>query len=120
MRTVIAIIGNDTETWTEDFRVSDEQNALSLVQSIIEEFNDTLKPGEKKRFLVCVRTKLPKGYPVPHEWEKTNLVTEEIGGRTCDTYKCKVCGITGKLFGFGSVVKDKRYNKEKFRMCHVK
>lgn len=118
MKTVIALIANDKESWTEDFQMPDAENPFTWVNNLVQEFNDTLRPGERVRKLIRVRTKLPNGYPVPHEWEKASIVTEEANGRTFDRYRCKICGITGKRFGLGgTIVKDKRYNKEKHRMC---
>lgn len=49
-----AIIGQENSdfTWGEDFTVSSKEKAKEEIQAIIDTFNNSLRPGEKKRHIV--------------------------------------------------------------------
>jgi hypothetical protein len=58
------------------------------------------------------------GGSVSHEWLKTNLVTQVAGGSQFDSYRCSVCGVTGKRLGLSScIVRDQKYNDKKYATC---
>lgn len=51
-----AIIGqeNDTFTWGEDFTVSSKENAKEEIQKVIDTYNNSLRPNEKKRHIISL------------------------------------------------------------------
>jgi len=52
-----------------------------------------------------------------HEWEKTNLVTlRDSRGHFYDQFKCKRCGIQGKLYMAGILNIPNKYDK-KIKRC---
>lgn len=55
-----------------------------------------------------------------HNWRKTNLVTimQKKGTGSYDTFKCSVCGVTGKRFTIpGPVYRDVKYRAMKYNNC---
>ena len=85
----------------------------------IENFNATLKPGEKAREVIEVSaTDAKPDMPVRHQWEKTSLVTESKNGALFDRMRCTNCDITGKRYGLGpDVVRDKQFKAKKWNTC---
>ena len=79
-------------------------------EEIIENYNHTLQPGERKRELI---TAIPlEDKEKPHSWRKANLMTESKAGAYYDRYNCEVCGVTGKRYGLGSLlILDAKYKK---------
>ncbi len=52
--------------------------------------------------------------------EETNLFTISTRNGVYDTMVCKICGVTGKQFGFGGgVVRDPEYRAKRYDLCHV-
>lgn len=115
---------NDNSEWTEEYD-EDVEDAEQWSKDIINRFNATLHPGESPRELLLVvifDTKnkgKPRGVPVLHGWDKTNLVTvEDKNGRMCDTYKCTECGITGKIYRLGGdVERDAKFRYKIYGCC---
>jgi hypothetical protein len=52
---VVAVIKNDRTQWEEDFLVTSFENARTEVEEVIEYFNSTMKPTDRKRFVVEVK-----------------------------------------------------------------
>jgi len=97
-------------TWTETYdyaSVDSIADATEWAHDTIDNFNADRRKGEERRELLEV-TILGPSKKIPHEWEKTNLVTIlEKGMRPYDTYECSECGATGKRFGLDpSIVPD--------------
>lgn len=85
------------ECW-EDAITNDNETPEQCAERIVKHFNDTLRPGEKRRKVIKVRENEDAKVFLKHEWEKTNLFTIIKGRRQYDLYKCKRCGATGKRF----------------------
>lgn len=86
---------------------------------MIDNFNKTLRQGERTRELVGVEVlDEPTGLG-KHEWSKTNLVTVVRGSQMYDKMRCDNCGITGKRFGLGGVTRDSKYKAKKYEKCNV-
>lgn len=91
-------------------------------KDIIEWFNSTLRPHERKRvFVRCeVIGEVP---PAEHRWFKTTAMTKiMVGsarhGSSYDAMECERCGVTGKRYGIGSFVKiDSKWRKPAFKQC---
>ena len=84
--------------WREDFAdlVVDSTTPLSHCQFLLCRFNATLRPGEKAREVVRVRST-----PIPstlkeHSWNKTSFTPNKEGWYP---YTCASCGATGKRHG---------------------
>jgi hypothetical protein len=43
-----------------------------------------------------------------HAFEKVNIVTIVRGGKAYDVYRCRVCGLTGKRYGFSETLVVKK------------
>lgn len=112
---------NNEYVWEEKYEVSNETNSRRYLTDMIDRFNNTLRPKESAREILEVweedfGTDVTPN--IPHEWEKTNLVTQSNRGRMYDTYKCTRCGITGKRFGLSEIVtRDSKYNANKYNFC---
>ena len=103
-------VGKPEVFWTEELETKEDGWPMDLGQAIIDNFNDTLKPGETARQLLSVRQLDAAPAPLAHDWEKSNLKTIIKGGKNYDTARCKACGATGKRFGLGErVTIDPRY-----------
>lgn len=110
--------------WEEKYEVSNEIDTEKYLKEMIQRFNSTLHPNESAREILEMWEEpleidiLPK---IQHMWEKTNLVTQSRGGQLYDTYKCAKCGITGKRFGIGNIVKrDSKYKADRYNYCREK
>lgn len=107
---------NTGAIWDEDFNVDESLDAEEYARNLIRHFNKTLREGESPRELLGVAV-LGRGTQ-EHRWTKTNAVT--IMGRTGshDTYKCEICGITGKRFGLGrDVSRDNQFKSDIYSNC---
>jgi len=77
-------------------------------ENLIKMFNNTAKPGEKKRVFVGVLKSHEVGN-VNHVWEKASLVTERGG---YDRMRCRNCEATGKRHGLSqTVIIDAKFKK---------
>lgn len=83
--------------WREEFAdlVVDSTTPLSHCKFLICRFNCTLRPGEKARKVVRVRS-LEIGILKEHSWNKISFNSDEKGFYP---YQCKMCGATGKRHG---------------------
>lgn len=106
------------EPWQEAYdepSIKTREQAVDHGQELIDYFNRTLRPKEKRREFVSASL---AGESNVHDWQKTNLVTCYKGGRSFDTMRCGVCGITGRRYGLGPTVeRDDKYKAEKYHEC---
>jgi len=80
-------------------------------KEMVQEFNTTLHPGERARKLIDYE--ILEGENKPHSWKKTNLVTQIKNGLQFDSYRCDICGVTGKRYGLGGYITlDTKYKKQ--------
>lgn len=111
--------------WTEDYDkagIGENGNQLQAEDwafNLIKRFNETCRPGESHRKLL--RTELLGTSTVQHNWSKmTSGMSVQFRGRIVDIVTCLNCGITGKRFGLGSVIKrDAKYRAKRFEVCSV-
>ena len=110
----------DERAWAE---AEDRSNVKTLKQAetwgreIIARFNAThYSKHERDREFVRVEM---EGASDDHDWEKTNLFTVMArGGGHYDTYKCRVCGITGRRYGLEmSIQRDTKYVGQGYASC---
>lgn len=111
-----------TGDWWEPYdepEVNTQEDAETWAKVTLERFNSTLRPNEFPRELLEVQLigKGEKG--IKHKWEKSNLVsTVGYGGSIYDTYRCAVCGITGRRHGTSEyIVRDTQYKAKKYQYC---
>lgn len=119
MRRIRAIITNTTidRAWGEEYDIADNENATSYMTNIINNFNNTLRPGEKPRTLIATEEVSENGIQ-QHQYEKTNLVTIQGRNGMYDTCKCRICGVTGKRYGLGgTVIRDSKYKAKCYENC---
>jgi len=88
-------------------------------RSIVKWFNETeANPKAIPRRYVGSRIIDEAVTGAAHDWEKTNLVTISDKSGIYDTQKCRVCGVTGKRYGFGDICLDQKYKRNKaFHRC---
>jgi hypothetical protein len=58
MFSVIVIIANQFNQWEEDFAVpkNNKDFVEGYIQAIVDEFNNTLRPGETERKLITIKS----------------------------------------------------------------
>lgn len=107
------------QSWEEshnDRLVTNAAQAIEWAQRVIGHFNRTLRANEVEREVIGV--KMGAGNAgLPHEWRKSNLVTQmgKDGGMSFDTYKCEHCDATGKRFGLSdNISRDKKFKDREF------
>jgi len=95
------------DDWWEDFEEI-TTTPFEFVCKIIEDYNKSGR-SKSKRSVIGVRI-IDRADRVPHNWEKSNLVTLQDKFGTYDSRKCKICGITGKVRSIaGNVIIDKKF-----------
>ena len=111
----ITVTDSREKPWIESYD-KNVPDPRKWAEETIAKFNASLRPGERPRTLVKVV--ITGSSDAKHSWEKTNLVTILRGTRMYDTYKCAVCGITGKRYTLGSPVeRDAKFAAKKFAVC---
>lgn len=114
--------GNWTEEYVEGEHGSFPQGHATPKQwarDMIAHFNATLRPGDAERVLDYVDVETFDGVQkIPHDWEKTNLVTISDRNGIYDTAKCRACGITSKRFGVGEHTRDKAFAGAEYETCN--
>lgn len=108
---------NTGVVFIEDYDINNKLNPSEYAQDLIKNFNNTLKPGESPRELLCVEVLDNTNPPTNHQWEKQNLVTIMGRNGSHDKMKCANCGITGKRYGFNPVVTDSKYKAKVYDNC---
>jgi hypothetical protein len=122
MKINITITHNDgtNEPWVEDYdkpQVKTIDDANEFAVALIQQFNNTLRPGEKSRKVLFVEIAGESG-PPDHDWSKMNLVTvmdPRLG--FYDILQCTRCGITAKRFGLDRILIDRKFRAKKFQKC---
>jgi hypothetical protein len=105
--------------WTEDYDqvgIKDLWQAESWAAGLIDNFNNTLRPGESRRELLGTEI---IGASTAHDWfKRTDGMSVRFQGGLVDVMECSKCGITGKRQGVSSVIKrDSKYRAKKFAIC---
>lgn len=113
---------DDASAWSEDYSYSYIETlgeAEQQARRFVDDFNASLRPGEKRRVFVRVEEIAEEvNLDERHEWRKTNLMTLASPHGRHDTMKCEVCGITGKRYGISeSVTLDSQYRAKAFTHC---
>lgn len=117
MKKIEATICDENATWKETYDVAEKINAEDYMNAMIENFNSSIRENERKRKLVGLKV-IHDTLPQEHQWEKTNIATIHGRGSMYDTYKCKICGITGRRYGIGNVIKrDRKYIAKCYDSC---
>ena len=110
--------GTDDSTghWEDyDKEVEDPQ---SWAKQTIENFNNSLKPGEQPRELLKVEI-LGEGNKF-HDWiKRTGGMSVMFRGQCVDECYCSRCKVTGKRFGLSRFVKrDSKFRAKKYEYCN--
>lgn len=117
MKFRMQVKSGDLYPWWETYEknVDDPQ---AEAERLIEYFNSTLRPGEEPRTLLAVEV-LDQTSIKDHTWKKTNLMTiKGHAGRTYDTLRCTVCGITARRYGLHDITIDPEFAKAKvYKRC---
>jgi hypothetical protein len=112
------------EPWLEDYNrpeVKTEEQARQWAERTIQNFNNTLRPGEKARKVVDVTFEDNEAKQA-HEWQKVNLVTLiDNRGAFYDRLLCLNCGVTAERWGIDSIRLSKKYRRAaKYLSCDWK
>lgn len=107
--------GTAREPWKERY-VRETNDAHACAQSIVDYFNETLRPGEKPRELVRVEV-VAEVAPHDHDWEKMNLTTKMFNGRPYDIVRCTRCKIMGKRWGLAKTRRDSQFKARVYARC---
>lgn len=91
----------DDRAWAEPYTrfVCDPE---ACARDMIDYFNTGCRPGEPKRVVVRVVVE-SNDTGLPHEWEKSNLMTVAHRGSMFDKYRCKRCDGTSRRYGLEEV-----------------
>lgn len=101
-------LAHDPNEETINTMVEEKMTMEEHGENLIKMFNNTAKPGERKRVFVGVLKSHGKG-DVHHVWEKASLVTERGG---YDRMRCRNCEATGKRHGLSqTVIIDTKFKK---------
>jgi len=108
---------NDEENfWFEEYD-KDTKNPEELGKSYIECFNNTLRPGEKRRVFLGVEI-IDANAAKDHNWVKrTGGMSVMFRGEIVDLVYCSRCGITGKRYGLSHIRKDSKYSQKVYERC---
>lgn len=111
---------NHDYVWEEIYDIDNSKDPQEYAESLVNNFNSTLREGEAARELIGVEIVDSDSEPkLNHKWEKTNLVTLMNRNGSYDAMKCLCCGITGKRYGIGgSVLRDVQYKAKKYDYCN--
>lgn len=105
--------------WWEEYDVT-TNDAEQYARDLIDKFNSTLRPNEVPRILLEVEILDKQVLGAEHTWEKTNLVTASSVSGLYDSYRCRVCGITGKRYKLtGAVQIDSKYRSLVYQKCNT-
>jgi hypothetical protein len=107
--------------WVEDYNRSEirnEDQAREYGRRLIENFNDTLRPGERPRQLLDVTFEDNEAI-ANHDWYKRNAVTLIDPRRgSYDAMQCTICGVTGKRYGLVTIKIDGRFRAKRYKTCN--
>lgn len=92
-------------------------------RDILDWFNSTLRPHERKRFFVRCEV-IGEVPPAEHRWSKRSAMTKVMSGgprsgQNYDAMDCERCGVTGKRYGLQEYVHlDSKWKKKiAFKRC---
>lgn len=115
----VAHIDKEDKPWVEDYNrtdISTEEDARKYAEIIIQNFNDTLRPGERERKLLDVTFESNEAV-AQHDWTKMNAITVS-DPRMYDIMECKICFITAKRYGLTNIIIDRQWRAKKYRTCN--
>lgn len=105
--------------WCDWPNIQTTEMARKRAEDMVANYNSTRIGPEKKRTLVGLSV-LPPKESKEHDWRKTNLVTIGGFGNTAahDSYRCSICGVTGKRFGLSpNIIRDRKFKNDKYSDC---
>ncbi len=91
------------DAWWENYdkeEVVDEASARQWAENTIQQFNDTLRPGEGARRFTGRVELLGEGSK-EHRWHKLNWNTKADHRGSFDMMRCERCGAEGRRYGLG-------------------
>lgn len=114
-------VTDGNSSWWEEYtydEVTDVESAKVKAITLVDGFNSSLRPHEKKRRYIRVMIIGSEMEIRKHKWKKTNLTTI-IKGKTCyDTYTCIACDCQGKRYGLSEyITRFGKFSKDKWRSC---
>lgn len=116
MKKIKATITDGNVSWDETYYIADNVDGTTYMNSILDNFNSSLRQHEGKRTLISIE-EIGNGTE-KHKWVKTSGATIQGTHGMYDKYVCKVCGVTGKRYGLSSEVKrDSKYNAKCYETC---
>lgn len=116
MKKIKATITDGNISWDETYDIADNVDGTTYMNSILDNFNSSLRKNESKRTLVSIE-EIGNGIE-KHKWTKTSGATIQGTHGMYDKYVCKVCGITGKRYGLSPEIKrDSKYNAKCYETC---
>lgn len=109
---------NREHTWTEELTVDAAtlEDAEKEARRLGHQYNAQIptRGGNAREVVSVVALDMDELPPVPHRFQKTNLVTIIKGGQSYDTAECSRCGVKAKRFGIGGdYVLDAKYRRAK-------
>ena len=107
--------GSEEPDWEEYTKNIDDPQAWA--EEIVNDFNRTLRPGERPRTLLKVE--ILEEEPIEHSWVKrTDGQSKRVRGRIADLMYCRNCGITGKRYGLSETITiDSKYRAKVYQRC---
>lgn len=112
-------IKTQSEDWWETYtKLIDDPHEWA--KEITDQFNRTLRPKEQPRELIEVIIEDDANDEL-HDWfKRTDGMSVVFRGSFVDIMECRKCGITGKRFGIGAIIKiDSKYKKKVFQKCNT-
>lgn len=116
MKKIKVTITDGTVSWNETYDITDNVDGITYIGNMLNNFNSSLRPNERKRTLVCIE-EIGNGTE-KHKWTKSSGATIQGTHGMYDKYICKVCGVTGKRYGLSSEIKrDGKYTAKCYETC---
>ena len=117
MKFKIHVKNADSDWWESyDKNITDPQRWAA---GTIKQYNTTLHEGDLPRELLEVVVEDTDNAKF-HDWYKRTdgMSVDDGHGLTCDLYRCRRCGITGKRHGLGQDIQiDWKFRAKVFKNC---
>jgi hypothetical protein len=115
----VFIIADDQSDWKEVYLLENDVDPIEWVKKALDSFNATLKPNELPRRYKSHTSETKKDDKENHDWiKRLTGMSVQFRNQIVDVFYCSKCGITGKRYNLGGVIKrDSKFRAKKYAQC---